>query len=474
MKALLINPPTSEKETYSVFSFAAPCLPPLGLAYLAAVLRKEHEIKIVDGVAEKLSLEEIGKIIGKFSPDILGVGSTTISYMRAREVIKLAKSIDSSITTVMGGPHTSALPEQSLQETPELDIICIGEGEETTIELFEVLAKGKAANGSGPNHSGLDKVKGIAYRKNRQIKVNPRRPPIADLDTIPIPARDLLSDMKNYFHTPMRGTKATANIISSRGCPFNCHYCDQTIFGRSWRAHSADYVVNEVRHLKEKYGIDYISFEDDNFALEKKRVNEICDRLISEKLDIKWGCSIRVDSVTDEIIKKMKKAGCWNIYIGVESGSQEMLDFVNKRITIDQIRRAVSIMKHNHISVYGSFILALPKETRESMAKTVNLACSLPLDGVSFNIFTPYPNTYLREIAPKYGKVDDKWENYSDHAVNAPFVPNGFTQPEIIRAQRDAYKKFYLRPSFALRHIPMFMSPGMIKNALRGLKVFFS
>ncbi len=464
MKVLLIYPPVLQEETYSRFAFAAPTLPPLGLAYLAsALLQDSHEVKILDCIAERISLKQLRKEIDLFSPSLMGVTSTTITYPHAKEVIKLTKSIDRDIVTVLGGPHITALPEQTMKEIPELDIGVLGEGEESLQELVLGLER----------EESLENIKGLVYRKEGATVITPPRPFIIDIDKIPFPARGLFKDLKLYSHTPLRAFGYSTSVITSRGCPFNCHYCDKSVFGRKWRAHSPDYVIKEISMLKERYGIDYVSFEDDNFAASKKRVIEICKKMIDKNLNLRWGCSLRADSVDEELTNWMKKAGCCMVYIGIESGSQDMLNFINKKTTLGEIRKAVDIIKKSDIQIYGSFIIGLPKETKESLNKTIDFALSLPLTGVSFNLFTPYPNTKLRELAEEYGTCIDGWERYSDHSGRVPYIPEGFTEIELLELQKRAYRKFFLRPRYIMTNLNKILDYNFFRKSILAIKALF-
>ena len=303
--------------------------------------------------------------------------------------------------------------------------------------------------------------------------MNKPRPLIENLDIIPFPARHLLGDLRLYSHTPLRGSGFVISVLTSRGCPFNCLYCDQSVFTRKWRANSADYVIKEIKMLKDKYDADEISFEDDNFALSKERTIEICKKMINENLNITWSCCIRIDRIDEEILTWMKKAGCKNIYVGIESGNQKQLNFINKNLSIEQIRRALKIAKKSGIkNIYGSFIVGLPHDTKETINQTINFACSLPLTGVSFNLFTPYPNTKLREIASKFGVIKENWELYSDHPNFVSYIPENMTPEELMRLQTFAYKKFFMRPKYILANIRNIANINFMKVALKAVFLF--
>ena len=262
-------------------------------------------------------------------------------------------------------------------------------------------------------------------------------------------------------------------MITSRGCPFRCSYCDQSVFGRTWRYHSAEYVLQEIVHLKESYGIDFISFEDDNFLLSKDRAMEICQKMLDHSLNIGWSCTGRANEVDDELLPLMKRAGCKTIYIGVESGSPRILELINKRVTMDQIRRSIRLIKKYDISVTGSFILGIPSGTKKDIQKTIDFALSLPLDGASFFTFTPYPNTPLRELAFQHGKVSMQWQDYSGHPSSLPFIPRGMDEGYLLRAQAQAYRRFLLRPSYLVKHLGTFSNRRALQKGVKFLRSLF-
>jgi radical SAM superfamily enzyme YgiQ (UPF0313 family) len=466
MKILLVYPRITEEEVYSQYSKAAPCLPPLGLCYLARyLLDANYDVKIIDCVAQRLSLEELSSKIIEYSPTIVGVSSTTVAFYYAKQVLSLVKSINPEIITVLGGAHITAFHKESMEECESIDIGVLGEGEQTLLDIVRKI----------DNNNSIDTVKGIVFRENRTVIVNERRPIVRDLDKIPFPARELLPNLSSYVHTAFRGKKKklTTTMITSRGCPFRCAYCDQSVFGRIWRSHSADYVFSEMKLLKEAFGVEFIAIEDDNFTLSEERVKAICKKIIRYPLDIGWVCSGRADNVDDEMLRLMKTAGCETIYVGIESGSPRILRLLNKNISKNKINEGIRKIKENGIKVLGSFILGVPSETKEEMVQTLDYALSLPLDGVSFFIFTPYPRTELRELAFQYGKVSTNWKDYTGHPSALPYTPNNMTQDELLGFQEKAYKRFLLRPSYICRYWLNHSTWDLLQKGIIFLKAFY-
>ncbi|MFP4081647.1 MAG: B12-binding domain-containing radical SAM protein [Candidatus Aminicenantes bacterium] len=465
MKVLLINPSITQKEVYAKYSAGAPSLPPLGLCYIAAVLlARGHPVKILDCAAENISLSQLQKEVQEFKPGLVGVTSTTVSYEAARKAVHAVKEVDHGIKTVLGGAHLSALPQATMAEDENIDIGIFGEGEYSLLEVVDRLER----------RESLVYVEGTIVRQDGCLKMNKARDPVKNLDEIPFPARHLLKDLRLYSHTPFRGAKFMTTMITSRGCPFQCGFCDQSVFGRVWRYHSPEYVVDEISYLKETYGIDFVSFEDDNFMLSKKRTIEICQRMIKKKINIQWSCLGHANEVDDETLSWMKKAGCRTIYLGIESGSPRILELINKKANLEEIRKGVERIKKHNISTTGSFILGLPTETKQEMESTIDFALNLPLDGITFFIFTPYPNTPLRELALKHGNVSREWKSYSGHPGSLPFIPEGMSEEFLLNIQKEAYRRFLLRPSYLIRHWGTFANRKAVQKGVRFLRALIS
>jgi len=465
MKILLLSPYLSRKKTYSVFAGGAPILPPLGLAYLAtALLNKGHEVEIVDSILEELGGENLIKRIEKFNPDIVGITAVTNQFLQAKKTIKLLKERNKNWIVILGGPHISSMPKETMEECKDLDFGIYGEGEKTIIELLDYINKKQ-------NTPKLKKIRGVIFRGKNKIIINKPRELEKDIDKFGFPARGLFRSIKDYSHSPFRGVGIMTSVMTSRGCPFNCYYCDHSVFGRAYRLNSPEHVINELKMLKEKYGINGVSFEDDNFALDKKRTIEICQGMLRERLNLKWSCELRVTSVDEEMISWMKKAGCWSVYFGIESGDPELLKFINKNQTLEQVKKAVDICKKYKLKITGSFILGLPKESKESIKRTINFASALKVDGVTFHLFTPYPNTYLGRIASNYGKVQGTWEDYAGHSGRVTFIPKGFTEKDLIEIQKKAYLTFALRLRYIFDNLNRFLDPNFI---IKGTKSFFT
>jgi len=463
MRILLINPPATREETYSAFSFVAPNLPPLGLGYMAAYLRRAgHHVEIVDAVSQGVTEEGVRAIVQSTASDIVGVTATTIAFPRAKRVLAMVKSVRADALTLAGGPHISAIPEAVMKECPQIDIGVFGEGEETVVEIADRLGRG------GP----LTDIEGTAVRRDGAIALNPGRSLIQDLDRLPFPARDLFKEDVPFRQTPLRGRGRVCNLVTSRGCPYKCRFCDQSVFGSRWRGHSAASIAAEVDQLRGRYGAGTLSFEDDNFNLKRSRTLELCERLARLHSPIEWGCSLRIERIDMEVLTAMRAAGCRLIYIGLEHGEEEILKLLGKEVDLPLVLEKIRMARSAGIRVYSSFMVGVPGETARTAGATLGLALSLPLDGASFNLFTPYPGTPLARDAETCGTVRDSWETYPDHANHASFIPRDLSEAELVAIQRRAYRRFYARPGFLLRHPGLVLNSAILKNIVKLLKLF--
>ncbi len=403
----------TEEEEKGVF-------PPLGVAYIAAVLRNYgHESQIIDMEAENLTYQETLAKIKAFSPDVVGLSFVTAGYKNYRELSALIRNELGIDLIISGGPHVSAKPEEAI---PYADIGVIGEGEYTTVEILNALE----------NNKPLERIKGIIFQKDHKLIKTPPRPPIEDVDTIPFPARDLLN-MELYGDNK-------GSIMTSRSCPFNCIFCaSRQIFGRGFRARSPENVVDEIELLVDQYNVEKLRILDDMFTFDKKRVFEICRLIKNRNIQLRWELTngTRVNSVTPELLKAMKEAGLYRVYYGIESGSPKVLKALRKGITIDQVRKAVQWTKDAGIEVGGFFMIGNPTETLEDVRLTEKLIQELDLDYVHISITTPYPGSDLYNWVDKNARFVSK--DYEDFEKD--FV---FDTPEFpIELRRKVYRELY-------------------------------
>jgi len=455
---LLIMPPFSMAERYGRgIEKIGSSLPPLGLLYLGAELEKAgYSVKIFDTQIDSWDIKKVLK------PDIVGIYCNTSNYHRA---VELAKEIKSSfnVPIIFGGPHVTTRPLEVLKNDC-VDYVVIGEGERTIVELM----------GAGVE---LDDVKGLGFKRNGELIINPRRELIQDLDSIAFPARHLVP-MDKYKPSPNQYKRPPmTTMMMSRGCPFNCTFCDvETIWTRRYRTRSVQNVITEIKQLIGDYGIKEINFWDDVWGLNKEWINEFCDTVIREKLDLTWSCECRVDTIDKETLNKMKQAGCWCIFFGIESLDQEILEAINKKITIAQIMKVLEWTREAGIEIRANFILGLPKETPDKVKKMLGILCRLNPDYVKFNILTPYPETplYKQIKEGKWGKiVDESYDKLTGYF--ATFLPDGYKNiDELRRIKKYAYRKYYLRWGYVLPRLLSIRSLEDLRRYYRGALAIMS
>lgn len=460
MKVLLINPFYEVNElTKTKIKTKTQILPPLGMLSIAAILEKRgHEVKFLDLPALGYPFEKIEKEVKDFNPELIGLFATTPTSKKAFDLASYLKQITNT-PIILGGPHASCFPEEILKGQNSIDIVCIGEGEYTMLDLAE--------------NKPLHKIKGIYYRKNNKIFKNEKRPPIKNLDELPFPARHLIN-LKLYTPFPNQYRRLPViNMVTSRGCPYGkCTYCFEAgRLGHFYRRQSPQRIVDEIKYLVNTYNIKEIAFWDDNFVVGKEWMFEFCDLLKKENLDITWSCYARVNLVSPEILNKMAEGGCWNIFYGIESGNQELLDKIQKGINLQQCRDAIKWTHDAGIEARGAFMIGLPGETPEMAQKTINFAIELDVDYAQFAYTTPYYGTVLYEQCKKEGTI--LTEDLSNYCSNeAVFLPKTYKSREQLKQlYKRAYRKFYLRPRYIFKHLAKIRHPRDIKKYLTGLKL---
>ena len=322
----------------------------------------------------------------------------------------------------------------------------------------------KLSSGKTPSN-----VPGIVCRENSKIVFAPPRPPIRDLDTLPFPAWDCLPGFPSRYHPALFKYKKlpATHIISARGCPHKCIFCDTSVFSRQIRFHSPEYILDMIGYLVNNFGIKEIVFEDDQFLIKKKRVVEICESILKANWSISWCCSARVSAVNDlAMLKLMKQSGCWQISYGIESGNQKILDFAQKGITINQIETAVRLTHNAGILSKGYFIFGLPYETEKIMKKTLSFAKSIPLNDMSAFTLTPFPGSKMYNIAQQYGTIEKDFEKMN--LLEVVYVPTGLSKESLLYYQRRFMKEFYLRPRIIGNYLKRLLTnPANFINILK-------
>ena len=410
-------------------------MPPHGLMMLAAVLEREgFDCEIVDLYAHPRTLVELVPDILARRPDAVGFSTTTSSFPGGAAIAGALKERRPDLPIVFGGVHPTSIWARLLKEYRAIDAIVVGEGEETFLKL--VREGFRASPG----------IKGLAFRDASGTPVySGPRPLIQNLDALPYPAYHKLEGFPKAYPLPIFNypRSPSTTFITSRGCPFSCTYCDRSVFGSTFRFHSAGYLVEHLRFLGEKYGIRHVNLYDDNFLLRKDRVVEFCERLIASKLGISFNCIGRAAGLDAPLLNLMKRAGCWMINIGVESGDAAVIGAHRAQADLDGIRETVRLIRAAGIRAKGLFMLGIPGETEASAEATVRFVLENRFDDANLTKFTPFPGAPIYATIGRFGEFTEDWEKMN--CINCVFVPNGFTKERIDHLYGRFYSRFYGR-----------------------------
>lgn len=409
---------------------------PLNLGYLASYLRENgyKNIKILIGAF--LSDKQLIDISSK--ADIVGFTATSPMMTHGKKIAEAVKLKNPSVNIVFGGSHPSVAVENTLQNS-FIDVVVRGEGEVTFYELVRAFE----------TNSSLKEIDGISYKENNIIINNQNRTLIENIDLLPFPARDIF-DQKQFTKRAYIGSeKNIAWVLSSRGCPNRCTYCaSHEIWTRKWRARSAQNIVAEIQELITKYNVNRIDFADDTFTVNKKRVIEFCELLKAEKMDISWGCNSIVNNVDKELFGAMRSAGCEEIWMGVESGSPQILKEIKKGISIDKVKEAFDLSKEAGLKRHGYFMLGAPSESKETINQTEQLIREINADSISLTVLTPYPGCDLYISAKENGLVRDDmdWSRIDLHYMNIAAIPTpNISKQELIEEHNRLIKEFQIQ-----------------------------
>lgn len=471
MRILLINPPNLNPIS-SVLPTALEeergKNPPLGLLYIAGYLKEKganYKIQVIDGPTENLNRAQLKERIKEFNPDIVGITAMSFTIIDALKTAKIAKENNPEVKIILGGPHVNIFGRETL-ELGNSDFIILGEGEKIFYQLVE-------------NINNEEKLKGIPglifYDKSHNL-INTGFPQfVENLDELPFPARDLI-DNKKYFSV-LGTSNLVTTMITSRGCPYRCLFCDRPQLGKKFRARSFKNVVDEMEQCLREYGIKEFLVYDDTFTVDRQRVIDICQEIISRGLDITWDIRARVDTVDKETLLLLKKAGCGRIHYGVESGTQKILNVLRKGITLEQVKNTFELTKKIGIQTLAYFMIGNPSETKEDILETIKFAKKLNPEYVHITITMPFPGTELYFSALEKKIIQkDVWLEFAKNP-SSEFIPpiwkENLTKEELRDLIKKAYKEFYFRPSYLLKRILTLRSFGELKRKARaGFKMF--
>jgi radical SAM superfamily enzyme YgiQ (UPF0313 family) len=434
---LLIHPKL--EESY----FSEVRLPPLGLAYIAGALRAAgyERVRILDANVSRNPIAEINKAVAAEPPDIVGLSLTTPAFRISLEISRMLKMLKPATKIIFGGVHPTLFP-RDVVSLESVDYVVFGEGERSAVELIQAVEKEREP----------ENLKGVAFKRGSRVIVNAPRPLVENLDDLPMPAYDLLPIGR--YSNPQASHAPLGMMLTSRGCPFQCIFCDNhVVLGKKFRANSAPRMIEEWRILVRGFGVREIMFKESDFTLDRGRVREFCELLMLEPKKVFWTCNGHVGNLDLALLRDMRRAGCRIIQYGVESGDQKILDTLKKGITVQQIIETFRLTRQAGIRTVANVMIGNPGDTRETIAQTIELTKHIKADYANIQFCTPFPGTELNNLA-----VKNKWllddgdplrlrtDSCSMNATNIPI-------PEFRGMLKKAYRSFYFRPATIWRRV---------------------
>jgi radical SAM superfamily enzyme YgiQ (UPF0313 family) len=465
---LLVHPlGYSARRAGHDISRVANIMPPLGLASISAYL-SAHGIDndIIDCYAHPDSDSRILTYVRDRRPEYIGFSCTTSSFFDGERLARLVKTVHPGIRAVFGGVHVSALREEVLEQYPAVDYVVVGEGEETLRQLLTTPPEGLAA------------VEGLVYRDSQgRIVFSGRRRTLLDLDSLPLPAYTKLEGYPQAYTLPIFNypTAPNGSCISSRGCPYACSYCDRSVFGRSFRYNSADYLYRHMEFLHRTYGLRHLNFYDDQFTFNRQRVVDFCRMVKERPLGMTFNCAARAEHLDGELLRLMKAAGCWMISLGIETGDAELLSAHRQNVDLVTMRETILLIKKAGIRVKGLLMMGLPGETAASIKKSKEYVFSLPIDDFNLSKFTPFPGSpvyrQIKEAGPLMGSFAEDWQKMD--CMEFQFVPHGLEREQMERLFIDFYRSHFQRPRVMWGYVAMlWRSPDSWLRFIKNLPSF--
>jgi radical SAM superfamily enzyme YgiQ (UPF0313 family) len=458
MNILLIRAPEIRRRRNTLYQTNITGIyPPLGLSYIASYLRKNgYNVKILDLEIFKPAFRYLKEEIKKFHPQVALLTVNILNWPEAIAAAKTIKSISPEIIIGIGGPSLSLYPKEFVSHRV-IDFGVYGEGEDTILEVLKHIEEKEDLN--------LENIKGCIFKKDEKAIINPSREEIFNLDKLPFPAIDLLP-FKKYFALSVKIPFFT--LITSRGCPFNCKFCYPSHLGK-YRSRSPGNVAEEMELYVKKYGIREIIVFDDTFGVNREIAIKICEEIIKRNLKFSWEIRTRVDLLNKDFLGALNYSGCRRIHLGIESGSAEILQAMNKNITLKEIKEKIKLAKRYNFEVRGYFMIAYPGETLSDILSTIEFAKNLPLDWASFTITVGFPGTAIYEEAVRNGYFPkDYWKEYVQNANKMDwklyFLPETLQVEDLYKLKRKAYLEFYLRPSIIWRLLKYMQLVNILKN----------
>jgi len=455
-----VVPPVTAEDRYGPMASAGNSLPPHQFLYLGAVAREMGwEPSILDGPAEGVPLGECATRALEGDPSVVGFSATTMSIAKAAVVAAEIRRRRPDVVILVGGPHVTALPVETFEKLPDFDLGCAGEGEDVLRRVLSHLERGDDPRAV----PGL-----VSARDDGSVQFLPPAHEEVDLDALPPLAWDLLTEFPARYHAAATYLNRTpfSDLIVSRGCRYRCTFCDNNTFGRSIRALPLPAILDNVDRLVRQYGIRSFFFTDDSLMTLKELFVELCEELIRRDYGVEWSINVRTSEVNPEILALMRRAGCWQVSYGIESGSWEILKRIKKAATPRMHERALVQTREAGIKSNAYIIIGFPGETHETLKETEDFLKRVPIDTLRLTYFTPFPNTDITEDLAGHGELVADWTQLNFY--NIAYIPNGLTRQDLERAYRRIMADFYLKPRVLLSFLPHLIVPRKALALMRG------
>jgi anaerobic magnesium-protoporphyrin IX monomethyl ester cyclase len=468
VKILFINPPETKMiraDNPEFIDEERGATPPLGLLYLAATARQQPgwEVEIIDCVGDCIDYQNLSTKIKKSSADLIGITTLTFTIFDVLETIKIIRSQSPLAKIILGGPHAHIYPEETLG-WPGVDIVATGEGEAVLPGLMK----------NFPDLEKMKQVKGLIFKDKDDNIINTGKPDfISDFDSLPFPARDMTRI--NAYSSILSKRNPITTMLTSRGCPFRCRYCDRPHMGKRFRFYNPDYVVAEMQEC-ENLGIGEAFIYDDTFTVNKKRVMDICKLKIDTNISLAFDIRARVDTVNEEMLRALKDAGCERIHYGIEAGTEKIQKVLDKGITLEQAEKAFAMTRKVGIKTLAYFMIGSPTETRQDIKDSITFATRINPDFVSITILTPFPETAIYFQALEEGVISHDYFREFARNPNPDFEvkywEKELKREELFSELKNAYRRFYGRPGFIIKEAMQVRSFGELRKKFKmGLKV---
>ncbi len=457
----LVVPPVTAEDRYGPMASAGNSLPPHAFLYLGAVAREAGwTVEIVDGPALGLGIQTCADRVLETEPNVVGFTATTMSIAKAARVAEAVRSVRPDTIIMAGGPHITALPAETLERLPVFDLACAGEGEAALLETLARFERGEDPR----DIPGM-----VAHLDDGSVRANPPSEDEVELADLPSLAWDLLEDFPARYHAAATYLNKTpfSDIIVSRGCRYRCTFCDNQTFGRSIRALPVDRILENIDRLVQEYGIKSMFFTDDSLMTLREEFEQVCEGLIERNYDLEWSINARTSEVDEEILDLMKRAGCWQISYGVESGSWDILKRIKKAATPAMQARALHLTAAAGIKSNAYIIIGFPGETHQTLKETEDFLKTVPIDTLRLTYFTPFPNTDISsDLIVDGGEIVADWTQLNFY--NIAYIPKELERRDLERAYRRIMLRFYTRPRVLKSFLPHLLVPRKAAALFRG------